>query len=122
MRVVGGNVKAAKHSGIIVERMQFVTLIVGGAVGGLAGIIEVSGIEGHLRPMTGVGYGYIGFLVAWMAGNHPLLIIPFAILLAAISVGGNALEMHSGLNSSIVLILMGFILIVILAIGKRGGK
>jgi ABC-type uncharacterized transport system permease subunit len=57
-----------------------------------------------------------------MAGNHPLLIIPFAILLAAISVGGNALEMHSGLNSSIVLILMGFILIVILAIGKRGGK
>ncbi len=122
MRVVGGNVKAAKHSGIIVERMQFVTLIVGGAVGGLAGVIEVSGIEGHLRPMTGVGYGYIGFLVAWMAGNHPLLIIPFAILLAAISVGGNALEMHSGLNSSIVLILMGFILIVILAIGKRGGK
>ncbi len=120
MRVVGGNIKAAKHSGIFVGRTQFLTLIAGGAIGGLAGMIEVSGIEGHLRPMTGVGYGYIGFLVAWMAGNHPLWILPFAVLLGAISVGGNALEMHSGLNSSIVLILMGLILIVILAGGRRG--
>jgi simple sugar transport system permease protein len=121
MRVVGGNVKAAKHSGIFVERAQFLTLIAGGAIAGLAGMIEVSGIEGHLRPMTGVGYGYIGFLVAWMAGNHPLWILPFALLIGAISVGGNALEMHSGLTSSIVLILMGFILVVILAGGRRGG-
>ena len=121
LRVIGGNAIAALQAGIKVNRMQLLAMVFGGAVAGIAGMIEIAGIEGHLRPMTGFGYGYIGFLAAWMAWNHPLWTIGTAFLLGAISVAGNALEMTSGLPSSSVSILMAFILLTVLAVG-RGSK
>jgi ABC-type uncharacterized transport system permease subunit len=121
LRVMGGNAIAALQAGIKVNRMQLLAMVFGGAVAGIAGMIEIAGIEGHLRPMTGFGYGYIGFLAAWMAWNHPLWTIGTAFLLGAISVAGNALEMTSGLPSSSVSILMAFILLTVLAVG-RGSK
>jgi ABC-type uncharacterized transport system permease subunit len=119
LRVIGGNAMAALQAGIKVNRMQLLAMLFGGAVAGIAGMIEISGIEGHLRPMTGFGYGYIGFLAAWMAWNHPLWSIFTAFLLGAISVAGNALEMTSGLPSSSVSILMGLTLLTVLAVGRR---
>jgi simple sugar transport system permease protein len=98
--------------------MQVLAMLFGGALAGIAGMIEIAGIEGHLRPMTGFGFGYIGFLAAWIAWNHPLWTIVTAFLLGAISVAGNAMEMTSGLPSSSVSILMGLILLTVLAIGR----
>jgi simple sugar transport system permease protein len=121
LRVIGGNAVAALQAGIKVNRMQLLAMVFGGAMAGIAGMIEIAGIEGHLRPMTGFGYGYIGFLAAWMAWNHPIWTIATAFLLGAISVAGNALEMTSGLPSSSVSILMAFILLTVLAVG-RGSK
>jgi ABC-type uncharacterized transport system permease subunit len=119
LRVIGGNAVAALQAGIKVNRMQVLAMLFGGALAGIAGMIEIAGIEGHLRPMTGFGFGYIGFLAAWIAWNHPLWAVVTAFLLGAISVAGNAMEMTSGLPSSSVSILMGLILLTVLAIGRR---
>ena len=68
MRVVGGNPEAAKRAGINVSRMQLLAMLAGGAHWpGLGGMIQTSGVEGRLLPTTGVGFGYAGFLAAWMA-------------------------------------------------------
>ena len=99
--------------------MQIYVLLAAGAVAGLAGMIEITGIEGRLRPSTGVNYGYLGFLAAWMAWNQPLWIIGTALIIGATSVAGNALEMTSGLPSSAMHIFMAIILISILAYGRR---
>ena len=118
-KVVGGNTTAALQSGFQVKSIQFWMLLFGGAMAGIAGMIEISGIEGHVRPMTGIGYGYLGFLAAWTAWNRPLWIIVSAFLLGAISVSGNSLEMISGLPSSIVNVFMALILFAVLA-AERG--
>jgi ABC-type uncharacterized transport system permease subunit len=118
LRVIGGNAVAALQAGIKVNRMQVLAMLFGGALAGIAGMIEIAGIEGHLRPMTGFGFGYIGFLAAWIAWNHPLWTVVTAFLLGAISVAGNTMEMTSGLPSSSVSILMGLILLTVLAIGR----
>ncbi len=119
LKTVGGNTIAARLAGIPAARMQIYVLLAAGAVAGLAGMIEITGIEGRLRPSTGVNYGYLGFLAAWMAWNQPLWIIGTALIIGATSVAGNALEMTSGLPSSAMHIFMAIILISILAYGRR---
>jgi simple sugar transport system permease protein len=119
IRVVGGNALAAMRAGYHVGRTQFWTLVASGAISGIAGMIVITGIEGRLRPETGATYGYLGFLAAWMAWNHPLWLVGTAMIIGAISITGSSLEMTSGLPSSSVNILMALVLFAILAKGRR---
>ncbi|KAB8132926.1 ABC transporter permease [Gracilibacillus oryzae] len=119
LKIVGGNPIAAFQSGFKVNKLQFWALVMGGAIAGLAGMIEVTGIEGRLRQTTGVDYGYLGFLAAWMARNHPIGIIFTALIIGMISVSGNSMEMTAGLPASVVHILMALVLFGILAMGRK---
>lgn len=115
IRVVGGNGEAARRAGLPVERIQLLLFVLAGALAGIAGMLEVAGVEGRLRPTTGVGYGYVGFLAAWMVGQHPLAIIASSILLAILAVSGDALQITAGLPASSVRILMAMVLVGVLA-------
>ncbi|MBI2765390.1 MAG: ABC transporter permease [Chloroflexi bacterium] len=114
-RVVGGNPLAAERSGIPVARYLFLAMVVGGAIAGIAGMAEVTGIQGRLRPGISVNYGYIGFLAAWLGGHRPLGILLAALLFGAISVGGDSLQLGLDLPGSTVNILMALILFAVLA-------
>ncbi len=120
MRAIGGNQEAARRSGIPIERYIFLLMLIGGGLAGLAGLGEVSGIQGRLRPSLSPGYGFIGFLVSWISGGHPLGIVAAAFLMAVISAGGDTLQIGHHLPASVVNILMALILFVVLA--RRGRK
>ncbi|HLG12293.1 MAG TPA: ABC transporter permease [Dehalococcoidia bacterium] len=125
VRVVGGNAEAAERSGISVGKYLFWSLAIGGAVAGLAGMAEVTGIQGRLRSGISVQYGYIGFLASWLGGHSPLGILLAVALFGAISVGGDSLQIGAGLPASSVNILMSLILFGVLAsrrnVWKVGG-
>ncbi len=116
-RAVGGNPQAARRAGLDVARIQLVIFLLAGALAGMAGMIEVAGVEGRLRPTTAMGYGYVGFLAAWMAGHHPLWLLGSSLLLAVIAVSGDALQITAGLPSSSVNVLMALVLVGVLARG-----
>ncbi|MFC6334325.1 ABC transporter permease [Paenibacillus septentrionalis] len=118
IRVLGSNRLAAQRAGININGMMFWVLIAAGALAGIAGMIEIAGIEGRLRTTVGTNFGYLGFLAAMMAWNHPLKLMASAFLLGMISVAGNKLEIFSGLPSSSVNILMALVLFFILGSGK----
>lgn len=118
IRVLGSNRLAAERAGMRINRMMFWVLIAAGALAGIAGMIEIAGIEGRLRSTVGTNFGYLGFLAAMMAWNHPLKLMASAFLLGMISVAGNKLEIFSGLPSSSVNILMALVLFFILGSGK----
>lgn len=120
IRVLGSNRLAAERAGFNINRTYVAVLLAGGVLAGIAGMIEIAGIEGRLRPETGADYGYLGFLAAMMAWNHPVRLIATGFLLGMISVAGNTLEIGSGLPSSSVHILMGLVLFFIL--GSRRQK
>ena len=120
MRAVGGNVEAARRLGLPITRYVLVLMIVGGGLAGLAGMAEVSAIQGRLRPSLSPGYGYTGFLVAWMAGGHPVGIVAGAFVLAVITAGGDILQMTQALPGSVVNILMALLLFVVL--GRAGAR
>lgn len=115
-RVVGGNPEAARRAGLPVNRIVFVALVTGGALAGLGGMVELTGVEGVLRPGIGVGFGYIGFLASWMVGHRPLEILGSGFLLGAISIAGDSLQINANLPSTSVYVLMAIVLLVTLAV------
>ena len=138
MRAVGGNAEAARRLGLPISRYVIVLMFVGGGLAGLAGMAEVSAIQGRLRPSLSPGYGYTGFLISWMAGGHPVGIVVAAFVLAVITAGGDILQMTQALPGSVVNILMAVLLFVVLgrptgarviaglraqpAVGRRGRR
>ncbi|MEA2178748.1 MAG: ral nucleoside transport system permease protein [Solirubrobacteraceae bacterium] len=115
-RVVGGNPEAARRAGLPGNRIAFVALVVGGALAGLGGMVEVTGVEGVLRPNIGVGFGYIGFLASWLVGHRPLDLLGSSFLLGSISVAGDSLQINAGLPSTSVYVLMAVVLLLVLSV------
>jgi general nucleoside transport system permease protein len=122
-RVVGGNPEAARRAGLPVNRIVLVALVVGGGLAGVGGMVELTGVEGVLRPNIGVGFGYIGFLASWLVGHRPLDLLGSSFLLASISVAGDSLQINAGLPSTSVYVLMAAVLLVVLSVrGLLSGR
>ena len=114
VRAIGGNIEAARRSGIAIGRYILVLMFVGGGLAGLAGMGEVSAIQGRLRPSLSPGFGYTGFLISWIAGGNTYGIVASALLMAVITAGGDVLQMAHRLPGSVVNILMALMLFVVL--------
>lgn len=120
MRAIGGNVEASQRHGFPITQYIIVTMIVAGGFAGIAGVGEIMAIQGRLRPGFSPGYGYIGFLISWLAGHNPFGAIVMAFLLAIIALGGDTLQITQSVPFATVNILMAAILIVVL--GNFFGK
>jgi simple sugar transport system permease protein len=114
MRAIGGNAEAARRLGIPIVRYMLVVMFIGGGVAGLAGMAEVTAIQGRLVAEVSPGYGFIGFLVSWLAGTSASGIVIMAFLFALISSVGDILQITQGVPSAVVNILMAVILFVVL--------
>jgi simple sugar transport system permease protein len=117
MRAIGGNPEAAERLGIPLVLYTVVVMAIGGGIAGLAGMGEVSAIQGRLRQGLSPGYGFTGFLIAWLAGGSPLGILLMTVLFAVITSVGDILQITQGLPYAVVNILMAVILFVVL--GRR---
>jgi general nucleoside transport system permease protein len=117
--VVGGNPEAARRAALKVGTLLVTSMAVGGALAGLGGVVQLAGAEFTLRPSFLVSYGYIGFLASWLAGHRPLGVAGASVLLAAISIGGDSLQIDSQLPAASVNILMALTLLVVFGFGKR---
>jgi general nucleoside transport system permease protein len=120
MRAMGGNQEAAKRSGIPIGFYIVLLFIIGGGIAGIGGMAETSAIQGRLRPGFSSSYGYIGFLVSWMSGHNPVLIVILSFLLAVITSARDVLQITQNLPGAAVNILMALILFVVLA--RRGSQ
>jgi simple sugar transport system permease protein len=114
VRVIGGNPKAASYAHYPVARYLFVAMLVSGAIAALAGLGQVSAIEGRLRMGISPGYGYTGFLVSWLARHKPLAIVVIAVLMGGLLSGGDSLQLDEKLPFATINILQGCIFFFLL--------
>jgi simple sugar transport system permease protein len=121
-RIVGGNPRAARLSGLSVPRLLITVCAVAGAAAGLAGMIEVAAVHGKANASLVAGYGYTGILVAFLARHSPLAIMPVALVLGGISASGGLLQRSCGLPDATVSVLQGILFVVILASESYRGK
>jgi simple sugar transport system permease protein len=114
-RIVGGNGRAARMAGLSVGRLALVTCFIAGAAAGFAGMTEIAAVHGRASSSLVVGYGYTGILVAFLARQNPLAVIPVAILLGGIDASGGLLQRWHALPDATVQVMRGIIFLVILA-------
>src|SRR5207244_11841389 len=85
LRIVGGNPRAARLAGLPVGALVLTACVLGGAAAGLAGAVEVAAVHGSANASLIAGYGYAGIVVAFIARQNPLAIVPVAVLVGGLS-------------------------------------
>jgi ABC-type uncharacterized transport system permease subunit len=115
IKIIGHNRTSARYQGINIRATIVLALLLSGALSGLAGVCEIAGISRRLQQGLSIGYGYTAIIVAWMAQLNPLATIPVALLMAALLVGGDQVQMIMGLPSAMGLVIQGLILFPLLA-------
>lgn len=111
LRLLETSPRAATYAGINSGPYLVAVLVLGGMVAGLAGLGEVSAIHGRLREGISTGFGYTGFLVAWLCGHRAEVIPLGALLLGGLTVGADVLRVTAGLPFATVQVLQGMILV-----------
>ncbi|MBN2140369.1 MAG: ABC transporter permease [Desulfovibrionaceae bacterium] len=115
VRVMGLAPKAAAYAGMNLPRQTLTVMALSGALAGLAGMGEVCGVQHLLQDGLAQGYGYQGIIAAFLGRLNPLGVVLAALLLAAVMVGGQGLQVELGLPSSISVILTAALLFGFLA-------
>lgn len=112
--VSGHNERVAKYAGMATARNIVIVFIVSGALAGLGGMTEVAGISHSLQRELSPGYGYTAIIIAWLGRLNPFGIIVVAILMAALQVGGDQIQLSLGLSAAVAPMLQGIILFFLL--------
>lgn len=87
LRAVGANPEAARAAGVQVSRVVWGSMALGGAIGGLAGAVEVLGVHHRYYDQFSPGYGFDGIAVALLGNNHPLGVMLAALVFGAMKNG-----------------------------------
>ncbi|WP_102223020.1 ABC transporter permease [Acidimangrovimonas sediminis] len=121
-RIAGGNVRAAQVQGLPVGRLIVGFTALGGAFAGLAGFYEVAAVQGSANASLAAGYGYTGILIAFLARQNPLAIIPVAILLAGFEASSGLVQRRMDLPDATILVLKAVVFVVILVSDTLYGR
>lgn len=115
--VMRGNPRAGRLAGLDPARQILWVMCVGGALAGLAGIVETSTVQGRLQAGLANGAGLSGFMVAWLARRDALAAIGLSLLIGALLAAGDGLQMTSGVPSSATLVMQGLLFTAVLGVG-----
>lgn len=110
IRLLGDSPKAARYAGLPVARHVVTTLLVAGALAGLAGMLEVSGVGHRLQDRFSPGYGFIAIAVAWLGRLHPAGVLASSFVFAALLVGSKEVQ-----PAGIAQMLQGAVMLVAVA-------
>jgi simple sugar transport system permease protein len=119
IRAIGGNPTAAAFNGVFVSHYVLGAMFVGGALAGLAGMEQVSAFQLRLNPGLAIGLGYLGFLISWLSGHNPRLIVPMTFLLAVLASSGDTLQISLGLPSATVTVISAVLMLIVLLARAR---
>jgi simple sugar transport system permease protein len=119
LRAVGANPDAARSAGMIdAARTTMRAFLISGALAGLAGAIEVSGVTYALYENISPGYGFTAIAVALLAQLNPLAVVGTGILFGALEAGATAMQRDAGVPSVVVSIVEALIILVLLALDR----
>ena len=111
IRLIGDNARAAQYAGISITRNIIYVMMLSGALAGLGGMSEVTGVIHRLQttPLA-AGYGFTGIIVAWLAKLNPIVIILVSILFGALILAGREIQ-----PSGVPKMIQGIILVCLIA-------
>jgi general nucleoside transport system permease protein len=109
--VLGKNRQAAIHAGMPVNRLTLAALLASGAFAGLAGANDILGVKGLFQGNWNPGYGFAAFALVYLARLNSLWIVPFALFLSFLTIGGEMMARPLGIPTYFVGMLEGLMLL-----------
>ncbi len=120
IRAVGQSKTASRYAGIKVKRYIIIALMLSGAFAGLAGVIQVYGVnyrmitDGSATGFTG-GAGFNGIVAALFGSLNPILTIPASVLFGSLLVGANAMQRVTQVPSALITALNGLVVVFVVS-------
>ena len=108
--VVGESQRTASYAGIKVERVIVRTMVLSGAICGIAGCLIVSGASHTISTSTAGGRGFTAIIVAWMSKFNPFAMILVSAFLVFMQQGSIQIASQFGLNENASDIITGILL------------
>ena len=112
--VVGESENTAKYAGINVKKVIIRTMLISGALCGIAGMLLVSGTDHTITPNTAAGRGFTAIMVSWLAKFNPLFMVLTSLLLVFMEKGALEISTVFGLDASFAAIITGIIIFFII--------
>ncbi len=113
IRAVGLNPDASRYSGINVPLYQALSMTLAGGFAGIAGAIEVIGVQHRLLDGITSGYGFTGIVAALLGSLHPLGLIPASILFGGLLVGAAQMQRTVQVPSSLITAILGLVVLFV---------
>ncbi len=114
LRITGDNQNAARYAGINIKSNIVMAMMLSGALAGLAGSVQMLGVEHMLQHGYHPGYGYTGIIIAWLSRLNPWAVIVVSFLFGGLIVGGEQLQITLQLPIAMINILQGILLFSLL--------
>ena len=114
LSVVGESENTARYIGIDVKKVIIRTMVLSGAVCGLAGFLLVSGTNHTISKSLAGGNGFTAIMVSWLAKFNPILMIVTSFLIVFLQRGAGEIATNFRLNESVADILTGVIIFFII--------
>ncbi|MFA5522047.1 MAG: ABC transporter permease [Castellaniella sp.] len=115
MNTVGANPHAALYAGLSVRRHIIMSMVIGGALAGLAGTFEVIGLKYRLYHLFSDGYGYDGVVIAFLANANSLAVIIASAFMAGLESGANVMQRAVGVPITVIDAIKGLVVIFVAA-------
>lgn len=106
---------AARYAGFSERRALWASLLLSGAMAGLAGAMEAAGPLQRLTPHVSTGYGFTAIIVAFIGRLHPVGILVGGVLLSMVLIGGELAQSRMGLPNALTGVFQGLLLFLLLA-------
>jgi general nucleoside transport system permease protein len=123
LRAAGANPQAARSAGLIdVGRVTVAAFLMSGALAGLAGAVELTGVTFALYENISPGYGYTAIAVALLARLNPLAVIGTGLFFGALEAGASAMQRDAGVPAAFVSVVESGIVLVVIAFDRLRGE
>jgi simple sugar transport system permease protein len=113
-RAAGLNASAAVFAGVPLARTLVFVAMISGGFAGLAGAIEVMGVQGYVTTELSPGYGYSGIVVAMLANLNPVGVVFAAVFVATMFVGADGMSRAMDIPSYIADVTVALSLLAML--------
>jgi simple sugar transport system permease protein len=115
LQTVGTNSDAARYSGMSVKRNIILAMVISGGLAGLAGTIEIMGVQLNMQPAFFSGLGFDAIAVALLARTAPRNMIAAGLLWGSLLAGAGLMQIRAEISIDLVRIIQALIIMFIAA-------
>jgi general nucleoside transport system permease protein len=110
LRILGHGLEAATYGGVPVSRTIILAMMLSGAIAGVAGVLQVLGVNYRMSSSLSAGFGFTGIAVALLGNASAAGVVLAALLFGVLQTGGQVMQRTAGTPASIVTIIQGLVI------------